>query len=791
MDDFIPFTWIGWSMRVQCIKGKEIQLVIGDDYSRFTMGKVLRLVGIFIKSLFPRISSQNGVVKDVSYTGGSSSSYNDVLFSKKAPCSMGRSVADIGKFQAKLTLGFSFGYAPSRKGLESTQKRNRSFMENIFTFTFDEMHQSMASMLALPYKELEMLFQPMFDEYIEQSRVNEPVPSATAVNAQVVPPGTSVFLQRFASRCTVTSASSVIHRYASSVQTSEITEEPTHEAPQSIMMFYILHITLLLEIQVRHSHHLGMLIQRNPTKLITHQIISEDGPNDHPWITSLANFLSSVDLPGNRYDWLQWISSGGRHIDFERIVCLPVALGIDGHLNLHCHDCNQEYDHLSNGCQNCFLNGDSSKKKSLSDQPEGFETRKILSSLSSEESSLWAIRGTIGRVRGIVINQAKYALVNLKKYGMDLSKLVSIHQIGGVIETGRRISWGFQLTKTRFGEGMCWAPNVPYAKYDEEQMFHSLPTRTDEQIVHFSVVNNREKQASFQCSKDSKEPHLSDISLAFTPVIPANRLMLPPFGKQYDVLLMAGEKTLGSGKPSTPSSAYAVGNRSLNLMLICRAIMWSIYSMGSRHFSHNNERHQKPVKEPKKTVTPLLILMDGFTELGSALSATRFRHLLEDEVPIRDSVSGNNSQTAGSINGHGKGPLTRTESETGITAALSNMMLWLGPDPEAMQEDRLGSNIGKLLVSLAGTKPEHMDVDLEQEMSEVKKTDHSADVLASIKSQVPTVVNEYLGTKLDDSLLKILERHTADLIEGKINYSMPAWPESYSRIKNLKRVRRR
>ncbi|GJU06349.1 hypothetical protein Tco_1122779 [Tanacetum coccineum] len=54
---------------------------------------------------------------------------------------------------------------------------------------------------------------------------------------------------------------------------------------------------------------------------------------------------------------------------------------------------------------------------------------------------------------------------------------------------------------------------------------------------------------------------------------------------------------------------------------------------------------------------------------------------------------------------------------------------------------------------------------LEQEMSEVKKTDHSADVLASIKSQVPTVVDEYLGTKLDDSLIKILERHTTDLIK--------------------------
>ncbi|GJS20465.1 hypothetical protein Tco_0449097 [Tanacetum coccineum] len=67
---------------------------------------------------------------------------------------------------------------------------------------------------------------------------------------------------------------------------------------------------------------------------------------------------------------------------------------------------------------------------------------------------------------------------------------------------------------------------------------------------------------------------------------------------------------------------------------------------------------------------------------------------------------------------------------------------------------------------------------LEQEMSEVKKTDHSADVLASIKSQVPTVVDKYLGTKLDDALLRSLERHTADLIE---KYSELPGPES---IKN-------
>ncbi|GJZ45172.1 hypothetical protein Tco_0592768 [Tanacetum coccineum] len=64
---------------------------------------------------------------------------------------------------------------------------------------------------------------------------------------------------------------------------------------------------------------------------------------------------------------------------------------------------------------------------------------------------------------------------------------------------------------------------------------------------------------------------------------------------------------------------------------------------------------------------------------------------------------------------------------------------------------------------------------MEQEMSEVKKTDHSADVLASIRSQVPTAVDKYLGSKLDDALLKVLERHTADLIE---KYSVLPGPES-------------
>ncbi|GKF05892.1 hypothetical protein Tco_0036560, partial [Tanacetum coccineum] len=72
---------------------------------------------------------------------------------------------------------------------------------------------------------------------------------------------------------------------------------------------------------------------------------------------------------------------------------------------------------------------------------------------------------------------------------------------------------------------------------------------------------------------------------------------------------------------------------------------------------------------------------------------------------------------------------------------------------------------------------------LEQEMSEVKKTDHSADVLASIRSQVPIVVDKYLGTKLDDALLKTLERHTTDLVK---KYFVLPTPESSKKQESKK-----
>ncbi|GKB36167.1 retrovirus-related pol polyprotein from transposon TNT 1-94 [Tanacetum coccineum] len=157
---------------------------------------------------------------------------------------------NLGKFQAKADIGIFVGYAPSRKGYRIYNKRTRRLMETIHV-TFDEMDQTMApvrissgpvpvmmtsgqlkSGLAPTDKELEMLFQPMFDEHLEPSRVDEPVPSATEVNAQVVPPSTSLSTT-IAQDAPSTSASSSTSDSHLPVQHQEIPEDTPiiHDVP--------------------------------------------------------------------------------------------------------------------------------------------------------------------------------------------------------------------------------------------------------------------------------------------------------------------------------------------------------------------------------------------------------------------------------------------------------------------------------------------------------------------------------------------------------------------------------
>ncbi|GJR57409.1 retrovirus-related pol polyprotein from transposon TNT 1-94 [Tanacetum coccineum] len=128
---------------------------------------------------------------------------------------------DLGKLTAKADIGFFVGYAPNRKGYKIYNKRTRQIMETIHV-TFDEMTEQKAPVHsspgpapnllmhgpislglvsnpppASPYvpptnKELEILFQPMFDEYFESSTVNCLVPPAPAAQAPVNLTGPSI-----------------------------------------------------------------------------------------------------------------------------------------------------------------------------------------------------------------------------------------------------------------------------------------------------------------------------------------------------------------------------------------------------------------------------------------------------------------------------------------------------------------------------------------------------------------------------------------------------------------------
>ncbi|GKB22623.1 hypothetical protein Tco_0862024 [Tanacetum coccineum] len=126
------------------------------------------------------------------------------------PCYPTNDNEDLGKLQPTADIGIFVGYAPSRKGYRIYNKRTRRIME-IIHVQFDELTEQMAPVQlstgpapsflmpgqissglvpnpvpAAPYvpptnKDLEILFQPMFDEYLEPPRIERPVSLAPAV----------------------------------------------------------------------------------------------------------------------------------------------------------------------------------------------------------------------------------------------------------------------------------------------------------------------------------------------------------------------------------------------------------------------------------------------------------------------------------------------------------------------------------------------------------------------------------------------------------------------------------
>ncbi|GJS49933.1 hypothetical protein Tco_0600054 [Tanacetum coccineum] len=67
------------------------------------------------------------------------------------------------------------------------------------------------------------------------------------------------------------------------------------------------------------------------------------------------------------------------------------------------------------------------------------------------------------------------------------------------------------------------------------------------------------------------------------------------------------------------------------------------------------------------------------------------------------------------------------------------------------------------IISMMDIKVQHED--LKNEVKTLKNVDHISAIYVAIKSEVPTIVKEYIGTSLDDTFHKVIQRHIAELIK--------------------------
>nr|GEX68329.1 hypothetical protein [Tanacetum cinerariifolium] len=243
VDDYSRFTWvkflrskdetpevvIKFITQIQVGLNKTVRYVRTDNGTEFvnhTMSEYYERIGIFHQKTVPRTSQHNGVVERQNHTlvkaartmlifskasmflwveAVATACYTqnrslihtrhhktpyELVHNKKpdliffrvfgALCFPTNDSEDLGKLQPIADTGIFVGYAPSRKG-------TRSYFNDAWTNQLRPRTKfgSCNSLCTPTNKELEILFQPMFDEYLEPPCAERPVSPAQAVQAPV------------------------------------------------------------------------------------------------------------------------------------------------------------------------------------------------------------------------------------------------------------------------------------------------------------------------------------------------------------------------------------------------------------------------------------------------------------------------------------------------------------------------------------------------------------------------------------------------------------------------------
>ncbi|GJR65766.1 retrovirus-related pol polyprotein from transposon TNT 1-94 [Tanacetum coccineum] len=565
---------------------------------------------------------------------------------------------DLGKFQAKADIGIFVGYAPSRKGYRIFNKRTRRLME-IIHVTFDEMHPTMApvrmssgpepiimtpgqlkSGLAPTDKELEMLFQPMFDEYVEQSRVNELVPSATAVNTQVVPPGnlclkTIVKTHRLNVASSSTSICHHLVRHQSRTQPVINHQYISEDGPKIPLLDNLIGNPLVCNLPEKQL--VSILVGAVYTELSKvkpknfKMAVIEDS-----WFQAMQDEIHEFDrlevwelVPRPIYVMviaLKWIYKVklDEYGDVVKNKAQLVAKGFvrevlifeesfaqlqpdRSHQNIHCQCRNQEYDHLPNGCQNYF--SEWKAPFGLKQAPRAWYDHTIkdnaMSLTAYADADHAGCQDSRRRTSGsaqflgdrLVSWSSKKQRSQLKDYRFDFNKIPLYCDNKSAI-------------------ALCCNNNT----MAEQNVPAQAPTRTDKQIISVDILHNTnffrafstsasvpavyiqqfwnsmkydEKTGVYCCQVDEQWFNLSDDlfrkALDITPVDLAHPFELPPTSDTVIDFVNQLRKT---------SEGYG-----------------EEFTQGIQTFFSHKASHKASLKDPKKKAVPLLIPYGRFTKM--------------------------------------------------------------------------------------------------------------------------------------------------------------------------------
>nr|GEV26495.1 integrase, catalytic region, zinc finger, CCHC-type, peptidase aspartic, catalytic [Tanacetum cinerariifolium] len=365
-------------------------------------------VGIFHKKCVPRTPQQNGIVERRNRTLVEAA--RTMLIFSKAPIFLwAEAVAtasndseDLEKLQATANIGIFIGYAPSRKGPEPSMMTPGQLNSGL-----TPSHVPATTFVPPTDKELEILFQLMFDEYFELTRDNEPVPSATATNAQVVH-SAHPFVEEPSSAQSSSGDVSI-------AESNQVNQPPDHLRKWS------------------KDHPLNNIV-RNPSRLVStrkqlasdalwccyHTVLSKVKPKNFKTTITENCWFKAMQDKIHEFDRLEvWMLV--RKPDHAMIIARKWIYKVKL----------DEYGDVlkknSMDVKTVFLNGDLQEEVYVS-QPEGFEDPDHPTHVYRLKKALYGLKQaprawitSFSSPEGIFINQAKYALETLKKYRMELS----------------------------------------------------------------------------------------------------------------------------------------------------------------------------------------------------------------------------------------------------------------------------------------------------------------------------------------------------------------------------------